>query len=310
MRASALHTLDLNTLRTFAAVAESGGFTAAAERLSTTKARVSLDVARLESQLRQDLFMRTTRRVTLTEAGRALYAECVPLLRKMEGFAEQLRGDPERLSGSLRVTATVEIATQCLARAAATFSSQHPDVRIEFVTSDRVVNLVKEGIDVAIRVGWLRDSSLRATKLGEFEQFVVASPEYLARAGTPAKPEDLEAHAWIALTRLATPLTWKFTGPGGERRTVRVEAKLRADTGAIVRAILESGVGVSVLDSLSIAESLASGRLQRVLARWSLPRGGVYAVYPPGRHTSPVARAFVEHYRSTFMAGDSAPISR
>jgi DNA-binding transcriptional LysR family regulator len=236
--------------------------------------------------------------VALTAAGRALFEECVPLLRRLDGFAEQLRGGQQQLAGSFRITSTVEVASQSLARAVASFSTLHPEVRIEVVTSDRLVDLVKEGIDLAIRIGWLRDSSLRATRLGTFGQLVLGSPDYLARAGIPARPEDLARHPWVALTRLPSPLTWRFTGPGGERRTVRVEARLRVDTGATLRALLESGAGLSVVDSLSSAEALASGRLQRVLARWSLPEGGLYAVLPPGRHTPPVVRAFVEHYRA------------
>jgi DNA-binding transcriptional LysR family regulator len=305
MRTSTLRNFDLNALRAFAAVAESGGFTAAADRLGTAKARVSLDVARLEKQLRTDLFTRTTRRVALTEAGRTFYSECIPLLRRVEGLVDRLRGDQTQLSGTLRLTATVDLAAQSLAKAVAAFSAIHPELRIELITSDRVVNLVEEGIDVGIRVGWLRDSSLRATKLGNFEQYVVTSTSYLARAGSPTKPEDLEEHAWIALTRLPAPLTWKFTGSSGERRTVRVRAKLRTDTGTILRALLESGAGISILDSLSSAEAIEAGRLKRILTRWSLPSGGVYAVYPPGRHAAPAARAFVEFYRTYLDAGSS-----
>ena len=297
----ALRRLDLNSLRSFAAVADCGGFTSAAERMDTTKARISLDVSRLEKQLGANLFTRTTRRVMLTDAGRTLYGECVPFLKKVESAAEQLGSTQAQLKGSLRITSTVDLASQSLARAAAAFSEMHPELSIELISSDRVINLVKEGIDLALRVGWLRDSSMRALKLGEFEQYVVASPDYLARAGVPASPEDLESHAWIALTRLPTPLTWKFVGPNGERRTARVQAKLRADTGSTLRLLIESGAGLSTLDSLSSVEPLRAGRLQRVLTPWSLPKGGVYAVYPPGKHVAPAARTFVEFYREKFL---------
>lgn len=294
--------LDLNALRAFAAVAEASGFTAAAENLGTTKARVSLDVTRLEKQLRVDLFTRTTRRVALTESGRKLYEECIPLLRKVELAAAELPEAPAVLSGSLRITSTVDLATQSLGQAIARFSVEHPELKIELITSDRILNLVEEGVDLAIRLGWLRDSSLRALKLGEFQQHVVASPSYFARKGIPMKPEDLEVHDWIALTRLPSPLTWKFSGPSGQKRTVRVRSRLRADTGSALRILLESGAGVTALDSLSSLEPLKAGRLQRVLTRWSLPNGGIYAVYPPGRHVAPATRAFVEFYRKVLRA--------
>ena len=293
---------DLNALRALAAVAQTGGFTAAAEHLGTTKARLSLDVARLEKQLGVDLFTRTTRRVVLTEKGRKLYEECVPLLRKVELTAIELPESAAPISGSLRITSTVDLATQSLAQAIARFSAQHPQLKIELITSDRVVNLVQEGVDLAIRLGWLRDSTLRAVKLGEFEQHVVASPSYLARAGTPTKPEDLESHDWIALTRLPSPLTWRFVGSSGEKRTVRVQAKLRVDTGSTLRVLLESGAGIAALDSLSSSEPLKSGRLQRVLTRWSLSDGGIYAVYPPGKHVATATRAFVEFYGKALRA--------
>lgn len=301
----ALRRLDLNSLRSFAAVADCGGFTAAAERLDTTKARISLDVARLEKQLGADLFTRTTRRVVLTDAGRTLHEECVPLLRKVEAAAEQLSSPQAQLKGSFRITSTVDLASQSLAQAVAAFSDLHPELQIELVSSDRVVNLVKEGIDLAVRIGWLRDSAMRALKLCEFEQYVVASPDYLARAGVPATPEDLESHAWVALTRLPTPLTWKFVDANGERRTVRVQARLRADTGSTLRVLIENGAGLSTLDSLSTVDALRSGRLQRVLTQWSLPTGGVYAVYPPGKHVALAAKTFVEFYRDRFLAADS-----
>ena len=185
-----------------------------------------------------------------------------------------------------------------LAPAVADFSALHPELGIELVTNDRIVDLVKEGMDLAVRLGWLRDSSLRATKLGEFEQYVVAAPEYFARVGSPTKPEQLQEHAWIALSQLPSPLTWRFTGPGGDRRTVRVNAKLRVNTGSTLRALLESGAGISALDSFGCEDALQRGRLERVLARWSLPVGGIYVVYPPGRHIGTAARAFAEFFRN------------
>ncbi|MGH6627818.1 MAG: substrate binding domain-containing protein, partial [Burkholderiaceae bacterium] len=169
-------------------------------------------------------------------------------------------------------------------------------LQIELRSSDHVVDLVKEGIDLAIRAGWLRDSTLRATKLGEFEQYVVASPAYLARAGRPAQPEDLTRHDWLALTLLPTPLTWKFSSAAGQTRTVRMNARLRTDSAATLRALLHSGAGISALDQFSGAEALRTGQLVRVLPEWSLPQGGVYAVYPPGRHVQAKVRAFIDFY--------------
>ena len=287
---------DLNALLVFAAVAEQEGFTAAAEQLGATKARVSLVVSRLEKQVGQTLFARTTRRVALTSAGRALYEQCVPHLRSVQEMLASL-GDERSLAGELRIAAPLDYAAQNASHAVAAFAALHPGLAIELRTSDRVVDLLQERIDVALRLGWLRDSTLRATRLGEFEQYVVAAPSYLQRAGRIAKPEDLASHEWVALTLLPSPLTWKFTSARGRSRTVRMTSRLRADSVAAMRGLLLAGAGVSILDEFSAAESLRSGALVRLLPQWQLRRGGIHAVYPPGRFVPAKARAFAEFYK-------------
>lgn len=288
--------IDLNALPLFAAVAESGSFTAAAERLGVAKAKVSLEVGRLEAQLGTSLFTRTTRRVALTDAGQALHAECLPLLRGLDESLAQLAGGAAQLRGTLRVGATVDHSVQSLAQALAEFAALHPALQIELRTTDRVTDLVQEGLDLSIRIGWLRDSALRATRLGDFEQYVVAAPAYLARAGRPRHPAELAEHEWLGLTLLPTPWTWKFTGPGGASETVRTRGRFKVDSGAALRALLLGGAGISIADQFSVGEGLATGRLVRVLQDWSLPQGGVHAVYPPGRHVPAKVRAFIDFY--------------
>lgn len=287
--------VDLNAVLVFAAVAQAGGFTAAAERLGLSKARVSLEVGRLEARLGVGLLTRTTRRVLVTEAGQKLLDECVPLLRNAQ---ETLAGLGQRglLQGTLRIACTVEHAVQSLAGTVARFARLHPQLQIELRSSDMVVNLVAEGIDVAIRMGWLRDSTLRATRLGTFGQWVVASPDYLRRSGLPQAPEDLAQMDWVTLTLLPTPLTWHFTGAQGEQRTVRTASRLRCDSAATLRALLLEGAGVSVMDQLSTDELVRRGDLIRLLPEWRLPEGGIYAVYAPGRHIQPKVRAFIDFY--------------
>lgn len=288
---------DFNALLVLAAVAETGGFTAAAERLGVAKAKISQDISRLEHQLGTRLFNRTTRRVVLTESGHTLYEQCVPLLRQVEIAAAQLADDHSELRGKLRITTTVDHAVQSLSGAIAHFSQLHPQVSIDLLTGDQVVDLVKDNVDLAIRLGWLRDSSLRALKLRDFDQYIVASPAYWQQYGRPEQPGDLSAHRWLTLSRLAAPLTWTFTRTGHDDSTVRMQSHLRVDTATALRALLEAGAGVSALDELSTAPAVRGGRLQRVLSDWHLPRGGVYAVYPPGPHVPATVRAFVDFYR-------------
>lgn len=292
---------DLNALAVFAAVAEQGGFTAAADQLGVAKTKVSLVVARLEAQLGQMLFARTTRRVMLTEAGQALYGQCVPAVRALQEALAELGGDTQ-LAGTLRIASPIEYASQALARALPVFAARHPGLSIDLRTNERVVDMVKEGIDVALRLGWLRDSSLRAVRLGEFEQWVVASPSYLRQAPPLRHPADLARHEWVGLALMATPFQWKFTSARGQTRSVRVQGRVRADSVAALRGLLVAGWGVSVMDESSAGESVRSGALVRVLPQWSLPKGGLYAVVPPGRHTPAKARAFIEFYRA-WLAG-------
>ncbi len=289
--------INLNDLLVFSAVADMGGFTAAAERLNVAPAKVSLEIARLESQLGVALFSRTTRKVVLTEAGEALHRQSRPLLLQLQAAVDGLHASSEQLSGTLRVAAPVDHAAQMLAPALARFAALHPKLQIDLRTSDRIADLVAEGIDVAVRMGWLRDSSQRAVKLGEFGQYLVASPEYLARAGTPKQPQDLTQHDWVALTLLPAPLTWTFTSNRGAEKTLHLKARMKADSASSLRALVLNGAGITVLDQFSSEPELEAGRLVHLLPTWQPPRGGLFAVYPPGRHVSPKARSFVQFYQ-------------
>lgn len=301
--------IDLNPLPIFLAVVEAGGFTAAAERLGLSKAKVSFAVARLEQQVGASLFTRTTRRVSLTETGRALHERCAqPLAAILDSLCEVHEGRQD-LAGTLRVACTPDHLAQGLASAVVEFMRLHPLVQVDLRASDQVVHSVEAGIDLAFRVGWLRDSSQRAVRLGDFEQVLVASPDYLRRLGAEiAHPEQLAALDWVALSLLGAPLTWTFTAPDGTASTVRMRSRLRVDSARALRTLLEGGAGVAVLDSLSAEASLRDGRLVRLLPQWQLPGGGIHAVYPPGRIVSPLARALVEFYRQRIaLPGAAGP---
>ena len=294
-----LRNIDLNLLPLFAAVAESSSFTAAALRLGVTKAKVSLGVARLESALGLTLFTRTTRRVALTAAGRELQAQCVPLLRGMGEALGGTRGAEPAVAGTLRISCSVEHAVHTIAPVASRFAALHPQLELDLRCSDRVVDLVKDGIDLAFRLGWLRDSTLRAVRLGSFEQILIAAPEYLRRAGTPKTPQDLVRHDWVALDLLAAPLTWRFMSPREGSTTVRMRARMHTDSPSTLRALVEAGAGISVLDAETCRAALRCGGLKRLLPQWELPTGGIHAVFPPGRHLGTNAKAFLDFFRAS-----------
>jgi DNA-binding transcriptional LysR family regulator len=288
---------DLNLLQTFVAVAQFGSFTAAAERLATARPQVSLQVRKMENALGVTLFNRTTRRVALTEAGQRLFEQCAPLLQGMHEALGEAGAVGRGLRGRLRIGAPVEHAVQVLAPTVVAFAQRHPEVRVELFVTDKVQDLVAEGIDVAIRVGWMRNTSSKVAKLSDFEQGVVASPDYLARHGRPQAPEELAKHRWVALTLLPSPMTWTFS-KGGREVTVRMSPALRTDSAVALRSLLVHGAGLSVTSLLHLENELRSGSLVRVLKDWSLPGGVVHAVFPPGGQVVPAARAFVDMLRA------------
>lgn len=291
-----LDQIDLNSLSTFDHVAQAGSFTGAAERMGVAKAKISVQIARLERQLGVALFARTTRQVALTDAGRALHAQCQPLLGGLADALAQAGSERAELSGMLRVSCTLQQAMQSLGPALVSFAALHPRLQVDLRTDDRVADMVAEGIDLSFRMGWLRDSTQRAQKLGDFQQSVVASPAYLARRGSPTHPQELAQHDWVALSLMRTPLTWRFEGSEGEV-AVQMKSRLQVDSPGALLAVVEAGAGVTVLEERTIKGALAAGSLVRLLPEWSLPRGGMYAVLPPGRHVPARVRAFIDFYR-------------
>ncbi|MCE7520205.1 LysR family transcriptional regulator [Vreelandella titanicae] len=286
---------DLNGLPIFVALVEAGSFTKAAERLGCTKTRVSLQIRQLETRLGVTLFLRTTRRVQLTQAGEALYHQCHPLLIDLQGALASTVSDTQQLHGELRITAPEDYAAGVLSDAVVAFSRLHPALHIELRSGDQVSDMVQDGIDLAFRLGWLKDSTLRARRIGTFQQHVVAAPDYLKRYGTPSHPKALEDHAWIAFTPLKAPLTWTFQRRD-ERYEVQMSAGLAANSTVSLVALMVAGGGLSVLPDMTAAPEIAAGRLVRVLEEWTLPEGGAYAVYPPGRHITAKTRAFMTFF--------------
>jgi DNA-binding transcriptional LysR family regulator len=294
--------VNLNRLAAFAAVVESGSFTAAAEKLGLTKAMVSQHVSRLERELGITLLTRTTRKVTPTEAGSAFYADCAPVLLEVEAAIARVGAGSDIPSGTLRLTVPDDYGPAVVVPALAGFLREFPHVKVDLVATDQVVDLVAGRFDLAIRTGWLRESSLRATQLGSFEQIVAASPAYLKNAGVPKRPQDLAQHRWIALTLLRTPLTWSFSGRAGKTQSVRVSPTISTNSIASLRAFMREGLGISVLPDYMLVADIAAGRLTRVLPGWTLPQGGVHAVYPKVRYTSAKVRAFVDFLRNHFVS--------
>jgi DNA-binding transcriptional LysR family regulator len=177
----------------------------------------------------------------------------------------------------------------------AAFHRLHPQLQIDLVINDQINDLIAERFDLAIRIGWLRDSNLRAARLGSFRQLLVATPAYLAEHGMPRRPEDVAMHGWIAMSALTTPLRWTFTR-GRTRRTVRMRQVMQANNAAAIRALVLAGAGMSVLPDYLAQDDIQAGRLQVVLAQYQLVEGGIHAVYPDPQPPAKV-RAFIDFMR-------------
>lgn len=275
----------------FARVVEAASFTAAARELGMSKSAVSKAVAALEDRLGARLLNRTTRRLALTEVGRAFYersARVVAEAEEAELAVTRLQATPR---GTLRVNAPVSFGTLHLGPLLPDFMTLHPELKVDIDFTDRFVDLIEEGYDVAVRIANLPDSSLIARRLAANRMAICAAPAYWDRRGRPQKPADLVGHACV--TYAYSPNDWPFAGPAG-RFTVRVDGPLRTNNGEVTLAVALAGQGVVQLPTFICGPALAAGRLEAVLVEWLPPPAGIHAVYPHNRHLSAKVRAFVD----------------
>lgn len=294
---------DLEGMAVFAEVVEAKSFTSAAARLAMSKAAVSKKIARLEERLGARLLNRTTRRLSLTEIGAAFYERCARIVAEAEEAelaVTHLHATPR---GTLRVDAPHNFGTRYLARLLPDFMARYPDLAIEFTFNDRFVDLLDEGIDLAIRIAHLPDSSLIARKLAESRRVVCAAPEYWARHGHPSEPAELADHNCLGYSYLATRNEWRFTGPDGVF-TVRISGTLTSNSGDVLRQAAIGGLGVVFTPVFMACEDLRAGRLEPVLAAYEDEPQGIYAIYPHNRLLSAKVRAYVDFLVEAF---DPAP---
>jgi len=290
--------IDLNALVLFAKVVEKQSFVAAARALGVPKSTVSRKVAELEERLGARLLVRTTRAVRLTEAGRSYYDRATRIVADAEEAEALVRDAGETPVGHLRLTTTMAFAERAIAPRMTEFHRRYPRVTVEILATDRRVDLVGEGFDLAIRAGTLDDSSLIARRLAPAGLMVVASPSYLAAHGTPTVIEDLRNHACLLLGTGIAGHQWPLTGPDGPL-TVAVTGPLVAnDIGILYRACV-GGLGIARLPRFLIAEDLAAGRLVPVLPEASPADAGVYLVYPGGRKVPGKVRVFLDFFVGT-----------
>ncbi len=290
---------NLAAMAVFARVVEDRSFTQAADALGRSKSAVSKAVSRLEDRLGARLLNRTTRRLSLTEAGTAYYERAAHILAEAAEADSAVSALQDEPRGTLRINAPMSFGQRHLAPAIGAFLKRYPELRLDITLADRFVDLIGEGYDVAIRIAALPDSSLVAAKLAPNRRVVCASPDYLARAGAPQHPQDLLDHNCFGYAYQATGNIWRFAGPHGPT-AVRVAGTLTANNGELLKAAMAEGLGLALVPTFSIVEELSSGSLVIVLPDYIDIETSVYAVYPHSRHLSVKVRAFVDFLRDRF----------
>ena len=275
--------MDLNRVSAFVRVVHDGSFTAAAKSLGLPKSSISRSVAQLEHDLGIRLLHRTTRQLHLTDAGAAFYERASRALTDIEEATAAAADTQAELSGVVRVTAPVDFGVWALAPIVASFVRKHPNIRVELKLTGRVVDLVGEGVDLAVRAGPMRDSSLIARRVGVLESAAYASPGYVKRHGQPRIVDDLKKHQCILFRPANVRDSWALTNVDGKIQSVEIRGSVSTDDLSFVRASVLAGAGIGLLPTVLIARAANAGRVVRVLPEWSVTSATLHLAYPSNR---------------------------
>jgi DNA-binding transcriptional LysR family regulator len=297
----------LATMDVFVRVVDTRSFSGAARQLRVGQPAISKAITQLEERLGVRLLLRSTHGLTATEAGRNYYEHAKRAVEEAAEADRSARGAGAALSGRLRVCAAVTFARLHIVPRLASFLAEHPAVEVEVVLDDRNVDLIESGIDVALRMGDLTDSSLTARKLGHSRRMVVGTPSYFARFGEPRDPKDLLQHESIIYELRGGGVVWLFRRDG-EEQEITLKGRLRMTAAEGVRAAVFADLGIAIASEWMFAPELASGVVIPVLQAWALPTIDLWAVFPSGRQASAKARAFVEFIETQLFALEAVSI--
>ena len=292
---------DLARIRAFVQVFDAGGFSSAARQHGRSKALLSKYVTDLEDYLGVRLMNRTTRKLSLTEAGEAYYREASQLLQQLDDLDNSILDQTAAPRGLLRVSAARNFGEMILAPAIFAFLAEHPDVTLDLRLEDRFVDLVEEGIDVALRISAAQDSSLIARKICDMQHSVVAAPVYLDAHGTPKVPEDLRHHACVVDTNLQGQANWRFVD-NGQTVSVHVNGPVRVNSPLSARDAAMAGLGIALLPGYLADPTIEAGKLTRILDGYVQTGSSLQAVYPHRRHLAGKVRALIDHLVAWFEA--------
>jgi DNA-binding transcriptional LysR family regulator len=263
--------VTLDRLRTFVRVAERGSLSAVARELGVGQSTVTRHLQELEEAVGVPLLSRTTRRVTMTDEGSRYYAKSVQILRLVEQAGDEVRGTRGAPAGTIRISCTAAFGVLHVSRLIFAFQDRYPDIGIDLSLTDERVDLVREGVDIALRLGPLTDSSMKLRALGQSRRLLVAAPDYLATRGRPTAPQSLSGYEGIRMSNVAGSDTLVLQGPGGESHAVPFGGRFRVDHGLAAREALVTGRGIAPTHRWLVDDLLAAGRLESILPDYSLP---------------------------------------
>ncbi|MBL4872446.1 MAG: LysR family transcriptional regulator [Rhodobacteraceae bacterium] len=293
----------LSEMEAFVSVVEQGGFTNAASKMGISKSAISKHVSGLETRLGVRLLNRTTRRVSPTELGLSYYDRAITILADARAADEMITAMQDIPKGALRISAPVDLGNNQLSRAVSAFLQKYPDVSVNMTLDDTYVELIADGFDMAIRIGQLVDSSLRARKLSETSTRFIASQQYLDLNGTPQTIDDLANHHLLHYSNLSTGNSWNIVAPSGEERHIRAVGRLTVNNGGSLLKAAESSLGIARLPLFIIEDAMTEGRVVPILENLPEQRLSIHAIYPAGKFIQPTLRAFidflVEYFRET-----------
>lgn len=295
--------VTLERMRTFVRVAERGSLSAVARELGLGQSTVTRHLREIEDAVGVPLLSRTTRRVTVTDEGSRYYANCVQILRLVEQAGDEARGTRGAPAGTIRISCTAAFGVLHVCRLIFAFQDRYPDIGVDLSLSDERVDLVREGIDIALRLGPLTDSSMKLRALGQSRRLLVAAPDYLAARGTPAVPQDLSGHEGIRMSNIAGSETLALRGPDGELHSVPFGGRFRIDHGLAARQALAAGRGIAPAHRWLVDDLLAAGRLEAILPDYSLPSVPLSMLLVPERAGISRVRLLVD-----FLAGEIGSI--
>ncbi|TDQ58981.1 DNA-binding transcriptional LysR family regulator [Mesocricetibacter intestinalis] len=283
----------LNAISIFCRVIETQSFTQAAAYENISVAMASKLVAQLEEQLKTRLLQRTTRKIIPTEAGLEYYRRCQPILTELAEADASISALSTTLHGHLTVSVPMDFGLRFIAPNLPNFVKAHPNLHVEMEFSDRRVDLMTEGYDLALRIGALQDSTLVAKKLATSSVHFVASPDYLEKHGRPQTPEDLQHHDCLLYKAIGNQIYWEFSEPGGKVRRLKMQSKVICNNGMTLACLAKSGLGIITSPRFLIEEELKSGELVEVLADYPQPKLDMHVIYPHRRHLAAKVKAFI-----------------